>query len=130
MKEEGKNYRLTMYPDYGECLFWDESGAMCGTTRSVFVYDDEDEIEVDLSSIDGLSEWYGKWEYSMDIMYGFIKDGLQMKPEQQKSMDKRGLDFAKAIKRLLPDDVDILYRCSYSDEKFLLTGTSVEKIKG
>lgn len=71
MKEEGKNYRLTMYPDYGECLFWDESGAMCGTTRSVFVYDDEDEFEVDLSSIDGLSEWYGKWEYSMDIMYGY-----------------------------------------------------------
>jgi hypothetical protein len=56
MKEEGKNYRLTMYPDYGECLFWDESGAMCGTTRSVFVYDDEDEIEVDLSSVEGLSE--------------------------------------------------------------------------
>jgi hypothetical protein len=66
----------------------------------------------------------------MDIMYGFIKDGPQIKPEQKKLWDKRGLVLAKAIKRLLPDDVDILYRCSYSDDKFLLTGTSVEKIRG
>ena len=128
MKEVGMNYRLTMYPDYGDALLWDENGVCCGGARFVALYEDY-ETEVDLRSIEGLSDWLAEWEVYEDIMLGF-KDLPQVRPEQWKSWNSRGLDFAKAIKRLLPDDVDILYRCSYSDDKFLLTGTSVEKIRG
>ena len=130
MKEEGMNYRVTMYPDYDDFLFWDEIGAGCGTSKYVFVYDEDNSVEVDLSSIVGLTDWVAEWEHYEAINRGYVKKVPKIRPEQQKSMDKRGLDFAKAIKRLLPDDVDILYRCSYSDDKFLLTGTSVEKIRG
>ena len=129
MKEEGTNYRLTMYPDYNEALFWDQNGAQCGSVDYVFVYEDES-VEVDLTSIEGLREWVAEWERNEDRNREYVKKVPKIRPEQQKEWNVRGINFAKAIKRLLPDDVDIVYICEPTRERILLTGTSVERIKG
>ena len=130
MKENGANYRLTMCPEYGGGLFWDEDGAQCGGVDYVFVYDEDNSVEVDLTSIVGLREWVAEWERNEDRNREYVKKVPKIRPEQQKEWNVRGINFAKVIKQLLPDDVDIMYICEPTREKILLTGTSVERIKG
>ena len=53
--------KIQMYPDYGDSLFWDEEGCCIGGCENLFVGENGSEIEIDLSNIEGLEEWYYDW---------------------------------------------------------------------
>ena len=52
-----------MYPDYGEALFWDEEGCCIGGYDTIWLGEDNNETEIDLSSSDGLEKWFYDWHH-------------------------------------------------------------------
>ena len=91
--------KIQMYPDYGDALFWDEEGSCTGVYETIWI----DENEIDLSSIDGLKEWFGDWENES------LYQAHHWTDEQWREWWAKGLEFAKAVNKLLPADVDLHY---------------------
>ena len=88
-----------MYPDYGDALFWDEEGCCIGDYENIWI----GENEIDLSSIDGLKEWFDDWDTESLYQTHHWTDA------QWREWWAKGLEFAKAVNKLLPADVDLYY---------------------
>lgn len=95
--------KIQMYPDYGDSLFWDEEGCSIGGCKYLFIGEDGSEIEIDLSNIEGLKEWYYDWHWEN------LYQKHQWTDDQWREWWTKGLEFAKAINELLPVDVDLYY---------------------
>ena len=92
-----------MYPDYGDALFWDEEGCCTGVYDTIWISEDNNEIEIDLSSIDELKEWFCDWETESLYQTHHWTDS------QWREWWAKGVEFAKAVNKLLPDDVELYY---------------------
>ena len=103
MKLDENSYKVQMLPDYGEALFWDEEGCCIGGYDAIYIGEDGNEITVDLSSISGLKEWFREWDSKTTHPIVPLTDS------QWKEWWKKGIEFAKAINQLLPDDVELYY---------------------
>ena len=91
--------KIQMYPDYGDALFWDEEGCCIGDYENIWI----GENEIDLSSIDGLKEWFDDWDTESLYQTHHWTDA------QWREWWAKGLEFAKAVNELLPTDVDLYY---------------------
>ncbi|MCR5696454.1 MAG: hypothetical protein K6G73_05690 [Marinilabiliaceae bacterium] len=111
-------YTLTLKPDWGDALFWDEDGNLVGHCSELYLYYEEpNEIRIDLSPIAGLKEWYYDWcKYDDDLW--FRHKGVDK--EMINNWCKQGIALSKEVKKLLPDNVDVEFVCSLSGEKFLI----------
>lgn len=92
-----------MEPDYGNALFWDKEGSCIGGCDSLFVDVDDNEIVIDLSDIKGLKEWFNEWENK--TLY-FTNPWTDL---QWREWWEKGVEFAKAVNQLLPDNVELSY---------------------
>ncbi len=95
-----------MMPDWGDALFW--NCGCCGTADYVWT----NNIKYDLTSIEGLREWYDD----------FDKNGLKWDGEQWKRFYKKGKIFAEKVRELLPDNIDLCY--GEQQVKHKIEGTS------
>jgi hypothetical protein len=92
-----------MQPDYGNTLFWDEEGCCIGGCESLFIGVDGNEIVIDLSGISGLKEWYYDWKNKTIYSTNSWNDS------QWREWWEKGLEFAKEVSNLLPDNVELDY---------------------
>lgn len=92
-----------MYPDYGEALFWDEEGCFIGGYDTIWLGEDNNGTEIDLSSIDGLEKWFYDWHHESLYQTNHWTNA------QWKAWWEKGLDFAHKVKALLPTNVDLYY---------------------
>ena len=95
--------KILMYPDYGDSLFWNERGSCIGGCKYLFIGEDGSEIEIDLSDIEGLREWYYDWDGESLYQTHHWTDA------QWREWWSMGLELAKAVNELLPDEVDLYY---------------------
>ena len=101
------NEVLQMWCDYGGAMFWgtfDGQGAGCGDANFVITNTCG---ELDLSSIDGLSEWYDEFDERCCVgEYGY---------DESKFVDwyKRGRVLAQKVREYLPDNIDLYYHDWY-----------------
>ena len=94
---------IQMYPDYGDSLFWDEEGCSIGGCGSLYLGEDGSGIEIDLSEIEGLKKWYYDWYWESLYQRHHWTDN------QWREWWTKGMEYAKAVNELLPDDVDLYY---------------------
>lgn len=94
---------IRMSPDYGDALFWDEDGGCIGDYNTIQIDEDNDEIDIDLSNILGLKEWYYDWKTESLYQPHHWTD------EQWREWWANGLEFAKSVNKLLPDNVKLNY---------------------
>lgn len=92
-----------MKPDYGNALFWDEEGSCIGGCDSLFVDVDDNEIVIDLSDISGLKKWYYDWKNKTK---NFTNPWTDL---QWREWWEKGVEIAKIVNQLLPDNVDLNY---------------------
>ena len=95
--------KIQMYPDYGDSLFWDKEGCCIGGCKYLYVGEEGSEIEIDLSNIMELMEWYYDWHWESLYQRHHWTD------IQWREWWAKGLELAKAVNELLPDDVDLFY---------------------
>ena len=69
----------------------------------LFIGKTGDSIEVDLSRVDGLKDWYLEWDC------GSLYHPHCWTDSQWKEWWERGLKLAKEVKKLLPEDVELFY---------------------
>lgn len=109
---------VQMWCDYGEALFWgrgnDGHGACIGDAGSFDTYTCG---TIDLSSIEGLREWYDEWN----------KTSLEniLEEENESVGDEwfeRGRQLALKVRELLPDTVDLYYYNWYPTVEVLQDG--------
>ena len=91
--------KILMSPDYGNALFGNEENCCIGGFDSLFI----DEVEIDLSGIIGLKDWFLEWERYSLWQTNYWRDA------EWKEWWERGLQYAKGIKAILPANVDIQY---------------------
>ena len=96
---------IQMWCDYGGALFWGCSGgvlgACIGETDSMNTYTCG---EIDLSSVDGLEEWYEEWNKTP------LEDVLEKHNESvSDEWFGRGWQLALKVRELLPDTIDLYY---------------------
>lgn len=97
---------IVMDPDYGDALFW-EDGVCCGGADRIWIGEGKDEIEIDLSSIVGLDDWQSEYERSyMDDVADDFYD--------------RGWLLAKEVRKLFPDNVELVYYHHKSPHKYMI----------
>lgn len=82
-----------IFPDYGDCIFWDTMGIGCG---------DYVDLETDSGMIKlrvpGLREWYEEY--------------FQPKSKEQfAEFWKKGWNFALKLRKLFPAHIDLFYMC-------------------
>ncbi len=88
-----------MNPDYGNALFWDKDGCCNGGYGSLFI----GETEITLSSISGLKVWYEDWNTESLYQTHHWTD------TQWREWWTKGLELAKAVNKVLLEDVDLYY---------------------
>lgn len=95
---------IQMWCDYGAALFWGggEVGhrGACGDAAEIFTDTCGD---IDLRSIDGLQEWYDKYDN------GPLPGEDEYNCETEKSWFEQGKEFAQKVRELLPDAIDLYY---------------------
>ncbi len=91
--------KIQMKPDYGNALFWDEEGGCTGGSGSLFI----EEVEITLSNISGLKKWYDNWDTESLYQTHHWND------TQWREWWAKGLELAKAVNELLPENVDLYY---------------------
>ena len=92
-----------MLPDYGKALFWDEEGCCIGGYDDIYIGEDGNEITIDLSGIGGLKEWFHEWDSKT------LYPTPPWTDSQWRKWWEKGVEFAKAVNRLLPDNVELNY---------------------
>lgn len=97
--EKGYSMKILMYPDYANALFWDEEDCCIGGYDEVCI----GEITIDLSCISGLKDWFREWEGNT------LYPAKSRTDSQWREWWEKGVDFAKAINQLLPDNVWLSY---------------------
>jgi hypothetical protein len=105
LQEPGREF-LHMWPEYGEALFWDLKGVSCGDFTRIYL---DNDIEIDLTGINGLKEWFREWD--SESLYH--KKGWT--DSEWKEWWNRGYELAKQIKKLLPYYVDFYYMWKTED---------------
>lgn len=95
--------KILMDPDYADALFWDEEMYNIGGWDCLFIGETGNSIGVDLSSVDGLKDWYIEWD--SESLY----HPQHWTDSQWNEWWERGLKLAKEVKKLLPENVDLLY---------------------
>lgn len=88
-----------MSPDYGDALFWDEDNICIGELDYIEI----GKKEIDITAIDGLRNWYKKWE-AESLFY----------PNDWTNSEwlewwRIGLELARMIKTQLPANVELYY---------------------
>ena len=121
-----ERHTITLNPDFGDALFWDEAENLVGYHDVLYLnYDEPNEIVIDLSSIAGLGKWYSKWcEYEDDLW-------LRHKNIEQETLaewSKQGIELSKQIKMLLPDKFDLVFVSTLTGEKYLFSNGEPQKI--
>lgn len=103
---------ISIWCDYGDALFWgrgvDGVGCCLGDADSLSTYSAG---EINLASIQGLREWYNEWS-SAPIPDKWTK-------KQWDDWYKRGYEFAKQVRKLLPDTIDLYYYDWYPKKKVI-----------
>ena len=94
---------VLMLPDYGEALFWDEEGCCIGGYDDIYIGEDGNEITIDLSGIGGLKEWFHEWDSKT------LYPTPPWTDSQWREWWEKGVEFAKVVNRLLPDNVELNY---------------------
>ena len=89
-----------MSPDYGDAIFWDEEGCCIGGCKWLFV---NDVVEIKLDSVTGLKEWFYDWDNESLYQTNHWTDA------QWKDWWLKGLELAKAVQALLPQDIELHY---------------------
>ena len=92
-----------MEPDYGNALFWDEEGCCIGGCDSFSIGVDGNEVVIDLSGISGLKEWFYNWNNKT------IYPTNPWSDLQWREWWEKGIEFAKIVNQLLPDNVELNY---------------------
>ena len=95
--------KILMLPDYADALFWDEEGCCIGGYDTIWLGEDNNEIEIDLSSIKGLKEWFVEWDVET------LSQTHHWTDEQWREWWAKGVELAKAVNKLLPDNVYLDY---------------------
>ena len=118
---------ITLNPDYGDALFWDEEENLVGYHDVLYLnYEEPNEIAIDLSSIAELEKWYSKWcEYEDD----FWLDHKNIEKEVLDEWCKQGVELSKQIKSLLPDGFDLVFVSTLTGEKYLFGNVEPQKIE-
>ena len=94
---------IQMYPDYADALFWDEEGCCIGDYDTIWLGEDNNKIEIDLSSVKGLKEWFLEWNLET------LSHTYHWTDSQWREWWAKGVEFANKVNRLLPDNVYIDY---------------------
>ena len=94
-------------------LFWDEDGCCIGDETSINL---ENGTEINYN-IPGLQQWCGKYLWQCLVP---IESGEVTKEELTKTFDwsefhKKGIEFAKEVKKLLPENVILKYSAPFED---------------
>ena len=100
-KKEAIREAIHMWPDWGEACFWDDNGIGSGDTHYLLYGDEQNEQEIDLTSVDGLQEWYDKFDHQ-DIPNG-------MTNEDRIKWLTQGWEVAMKVRQLLPPHIDLYY---------------------
>lgn len=95
-------YKILMKPDYGEALFWNEEGCCIGGYDVIYIGEDGNETAIYLSSIIGLKEWFHEWDSNTLYLTHWTDS-------QWRIWWKRGMEFAKVVNQLLPNNVVLEY---------------------
>lgn len=116
---------ITLNPDYGDALFWDEEENLVGYHDVLYLnYEEPNEIAIDLSSIAELEKWYSKWcGYEDD----FWLDHKNIEKEVLDEWCKQGIELSKQIKSLLPDGFDLVFVSTLTGEKYLFSNVEPQK---
>ena len=96
-------YKVLMEPDYGNALFWDKDGCCIGGNDAICIEEDGNEIAIDLSGISGLKEWFQEWD--SETLYST----LHWTDLQWREWWERGMELAKAVNQILPNNVELDY---------------------
>lgn len=101
--------KILMSPDYANALFWDvdgiwnAEGCCIGGYDEIYLGEDGEEITIDLSKINGLKEWFIDWDNKT------IYPTNPWTDSQWREWWAKGLEFAKAVNELLPDNIELKY---------------------
>ena len=87
---------ILMYPDYADALFLGK-GVNTGGCTDMWLEDEEGHF--DMSSIGGLKEWQMEYESKED----------SWSEEEEKDFYDRGWKLAKEVRKLLPDNIELVY---------------------
>jgi len=91
---------IWMWAEYGDALFWNQEGGCIGDSHSLTT--DWRHKRVDLSVIEGLAEWYARFDDD-------AHPAFEWKPEEYESWFEEGRKYARAVRRILPDEIDLQY---------------------
>lgn len=91
---------IWMWAEYGDALFWNQEGGCIGDSHSLIT--DWRHKKVDLSRIEGLAEWYARFDNDAHPAYEWT-------PEEYDSWFEEGWKYARAVRRILPDEIDLKY---------------------
>ena len=105
---------ITMQPDSCCSLFWWEDGTCRGDSESLTLFEDGDSIEI---KIPGLENWLNEYMWQCLVPYETGKITLEElnKTFDWKSFHDKGLMFAKEIKKMLPENIELIYKSPYED---------------
>lgn len=96
-------HKILMNPDYANALFWDEEGCCIGGYDEICIGEEGNEVTIDLSCISGLKEWFTEWDHNTAY------PTIPWTDSQWRDWWAKGVEFAKAINLLLPDNVELNY---------------------
>ncbi len=96
---------IIMWAEYGDALFWHKGSGCCGDSRSLIT--DSGKV-IDLSNIKGLREWYARYD---DDKY----PAYEWTPEEYIAWKEEGWKYAKAVRDIIPDEINLTYDYGDSD---------------
>lgn len=88
---------VLMSTELGNGLFWQWREVCCGDVEKLKLND----LEIDLSDIKGLREWYEEYQAK--------KDGEKWDSKKQREWQRRGRGFAFEIRKRLPANIDLYF---------------------
>lgn len=89
-----------MWAEYGDALFWNQNGGCIGDIHGLIT--DWHHKKVDLSGIEGMAEWYARFD---DDKY----PAYEWSPEEYGAWIEEGWKYAREVRRILPDEIELLY---------------------
>ena len=108
---------LLMKPD-ANALFWDEDGTCVGDYESLSIYSNDGsvikEINFDNNELK-LWGWNFLWDAIAPCESGEISREDLASQFDWETFNKKGIEFANAIKKLLPDNVILKYSSPFED---------------
>ena len=102
-KEVAYQQRLYMWPDYGDALFWDETGACCGGCDLVTLTTFGRDKDIELLGIPGLKAWYAEWNKQSLYHTDHWTD------TEWNEWWLEGKTYAYQVKKLLPSNYRLFY---------------------